>query len=161
VEFSQAVQAIADAEGGELSAAQLYDLFNENYMSVVEPYELVSYLHEASDAGDHLTARLRSEQEPVEVDGRGNGPIDALTDALRSLGVDVGVVDYHEHALSSGGDAAAAAYVEADVDGQLVWGVGIHSSIVTASLRAVLNAVNRSVRARRRQELALHEFERS
>src|SRR5206468_6700917 len=130
-------------------------LFNDNYLSVVEPYELLTYRHEASEAGDHLTATLRLEQRQVDVQGSGNGPIAALIDALGSLGVEIGILDYHEHALGSGGDAAAAAYVEADVDGELVWGVGIHSSIVTASLRAVINALHRGAGAPRREALAL------
>ena len=119
------------------------------------------FRHEASETGDHLTARLRFERRQVEVEGSGNGPIAALIDALGSLGVEIGILDYHEHALGSGGDAAAAAYVEADVDGELLWGAGIHSSIVTASLRAVINAVNRGVVAQRRQALVLQEFEAS
>jgi 2-isopropylmalate synthase len=161
VEFSQAVQAITDAEGGELSAAQLYELFHDNYLSIVEPYELLTYRHEASDAGDRLTATVRVEDKRVDVEGQGNGPIAALIHALDSLGVEIGILDYHEHALGSGEDATAAAYVEADVNGELLWGVGVHSSIVTASLRAVVNAANRGVLSRRRQELVLQEFEAS
>jgi 2-isopropylmalate synthase len=161
VEFSQTVQAITDAEGGELSAAQLYELFDDTYLSIAEPYELLSYRHEASDAGDRLTATVRVEDKHVEVEGKGNGPIAALIHALDSLGVEIGILDYHEHALGSGEDATAAAYVEADVNGELLWGVGIHSSIVTASLRAVVNAANRGVLSRRRQELVLQEFEAS
>jgi 2-isopropylmalate synthase len=161
VEFSQAVQAITDAEGGELSAAELYELFNDNYLSLTEPYELLTYRHEASDAGDHLTATLRAEGKNVEVEGSGNGPIAALVNALDSLGVEIGVLDYHEHALAGGEDAAAAAYVEADVNGEPIWGVGIHSSIVTASLRAVVNAVNRGIISRQRQASVLQEFEAS
>jgi len=161
VEFSQAVQAITDAEGGELSAAQLYELFHDNYLSIAEPYELLTYRHEASDAGDRLTATVRVEDKRVDVEGKGNGPIAALIHALDSLGVEIGILDYHEHALGSGEDATAAAYVEADVNGELLWGVGVHSSIVTASLRAVVNAANRGVLSRRRQELVLQEFEAS
>src|SRR5712671_5865850 len=100
VEFSQAVQAITDAAGGELSAAELYELFNDNYLSLTEPYELLSYRHEASDAGDHLRATLRVEGKNVDVESNGNGPIAALVNALDSLGVEIGVLDYHEHALS-------------------------------------------------------------
>ena len=158
MEFSQAVQTIADAEGGELQSERLYQLFHENYLSVAEPYELLSYRHEASDSGDHIAAVLRFEGKKLEVEGSGNGPIAALIHALDSLGVEVGVLDYHEHALSGGEDAAAAAYVEADVGGESLWGVGIHSSIVTASLRAVVNAVNRGIQSRQRQAALLHEF---
>src|SRR4051794_36522039 len=107
VEFSQVVQAITDADGGELSAARIYELFQENYLSVAQPYELVSYRHEASSDGDRLTAVLRHEGEELEVEGSGNGPIAALTHALNSTGVEIGVLDYHEHALGSGEDARA------------------------------------------------------
>jgi 2-isopropylmalate synthase len=69
------------------------------------------------------------------------------------------VLDYHEHAMASGEDATAAAYVEADIDGEAVWGVGVHPSIVTASLRAVVNALDRSIRLREEQEAALRAFE--
>jgi 2-isopropylmalate synthase len=161
VEFSQAVQAITDAVGGELSAAELYELFNDNYLSLTEPYELLTYRHEASDAGDHLTATLRVEGKNVDVEGSGNGPIAALVNALDSLDVEIGILDYHEHALAGGEDAAAAAYVEADVNGEPLWGAGVHSSIVTASLRAVVNAVNRGILSRQRQASVLQEFEAS
>jgi 2-isopropylmalate synthase len=161
VEFSQAVQALTDAEGGELSAARLYDLFRANYLDVAEPYELLSYRHEASEAGDHLTARLRVGDKEVDVEGNGNGPIAALINGLDSLDVEIGVLDYHEHALGGGEDASAAAYVEADVDGEPLWGVGIHSSIVTASLRAVVNAANRGVLSAQKQAALLHEFRAS
>ncbi len=161
VEFSQAVQAITDAEGGELSAARLYDLFRANYLEVADPYELLSYRHEASEAGDHLTAMLRVGDKEIEVEGNGNGPIAALINGLDSLDVEIGVLDYHEHALGGGEDASAAAYVEADVDGEPLWGVGIHSSIVTASLRAVVNAANRGVLSAQRQAALLHEFRAS
>ena len=76
----------------------------------------------------------------------GNGPIDAFTAALATLDVDVRVLDYHEHALSAGGDARAAAYVECAVGDRVLWGVGLHESIVKASLRAILSAVNRAER---------------
>ena len=83
--------------------------------------------------------------EPVELTGHGNGPIAAFCEALHEH-ADVRVLDYHEHALASGGDAKAAAYLECAVDGRVLWGVGIHSSIVTASLKAVVSAVNRAQR---------------
>jgi 2-isopropylmalate synthase len=82
----------------------------------------------------------------VVVEGTGNGPIAAFIDALSTLGVDVRVLDYAEHALSAGGDAKAAAYVECAVGDRVLWGVGLHSSIVKASLTAVLSAVNRAER---------------
>ena len=89
---------------------------------------------------------MRVDGEEVEIEGEGNGPIAALVHALeeRLRASQIDVRDYHEHAMSKGEDATAAAYVEADVDDEAFWGVGIHPSIVTASLRAVVNAVNRA-----------------
>jgi 2-isopropylmalate synthase len=81
-----------------------------------------------------------------EIVGAGNGPLAAFVDALGAIGFDIGVLDYSEHALSAGEEAQAAAYVEAAVDGKTVWGVGIATSITTASLRAVVSAVNRAAR---------------
>jgi 2-isopropylmalate synthase len=160
VEFAQKIQAITDAEGGELSADEIYDVFRENYLDVVTPYEIVSYRHEANEAGDRLTAQVVADGEPLEISGEGNGPIAALVRGLTERnGLDISVLDYHEHAMSTGADALAAAYVEADVDGEPVWGVGIHASIVTASLRAVVNAVDRAIAAREQQTAALNAFE--
>jgi 2-isopropylmalate synthase len=160
VEFAQKIQSITDVEGGELSADEIYDAFRENYLDVAAPYEIVSYRHEASDDTDRLTAQLLADGEPLEIEAEGNGPIAALVRGLAGqAGVAISVLDYHEHAMSTGADALAAAYVEADVDGEPVWGVGIHASIVTASLRAVVNAVDRAIRARAQQAAALNAFE--
>jgi 2-isopropylmalate synthase len=154
VEFAQQVQAITDLEGGELSAAQLFELFRERYLDAPAQYELVSYSHEADETGDRLVAKLRD----GTLEGQGNGPIAALVHGFASQGVDLTVLDYHEHALETGEDAAAAAYIEAEIDGDVVWGVAVHASIVTASLRAVVNAVNRSLMLRHEREAALRAF---
>jgi 2-isopropylmalate synthase len=160
IELAQQVQAVTDAEGGELSADEIHDLFMATYLDVAAPYELVSYVHEASELGDRLTAELRVDGEPLGVAGEGNGPIAALVHALATgLGRELAVLDYHEHATASGEDAVAAAYVEADVDGDPVWGVAVHESIVTASLRAVVNALNRAALLRAAQEEAARAFE--
>jgi 2-isopropylmalate synthase len=151
---------VTDAEGGELSAEEIYDLFRSAYLEVSAPYELTAYEHEASELGDRLTAQMRDGGEPLELTGEGNGPIAALVHALgRSLGHSLRVLDYHEHATSRGEDAMAAAYVEADVDGEPVWGVAVHPSIVTASLRAVVNALNRALLLRAEQEAAARAFD--
>jgi 2-isopropylmalate synthase len=160
IEFAQKVQAITDAEGGEVSVEALYELFRQNYLEITEPYHLSSYKHEASDAGDRLEAVMRVGTEERVIEGHGNGPIAALTQGLSErLGITVDVLDYHEHATGTGADATAAAYVEADVDGEVVWGVGIHTSIVTASLRAVVNAGNRAALARRERESITRAFD--
>src|SRR6266516_349395 len=162
VDFAQKVQAITDAEGGELSPAEIHALFEAEYLSVREPYELLSYRHESSDDGDRLTAQVRSGDQTEEIAAAGNGPIAALVHALAERhDVAMTVLDYHEHAMSTGEDAVAAAYIEADVDGLPVWGVGLHPSIVTASLRAVVNALNRAILLRAAQQAALHAFDRA
>jgi 2-isopropylmalate synthase len=158
VEFAQRVQAITDLEGGELSAVELYELFKAQYLDAPLAYELLGYSHEASEQGDALSARLRQPGGETVVDGAGNGPIAALVHAFGRLGVDISVLDYHEHALSTGEDATAAAYIEAEVSGEVVWGVAVHPSIVTASLRAVVNAVNRAAALRDEREAVLDAF---
>jgi 2-isopropylmalate synthase len=149
VDFAQKVQAITDARGDELTADELLAAFHEHYLAHGRPYEIVSYTHWSAEE-DRIVARIDVDGEPQEVTGTGNGPIAALVDAFeRHYGVTVRIRDYHEHAMAASADATAAAYVEADVDDDAVWGVGLHPSIVTASLRAVVNAVNRALAARR------------
>jgi 2-isopropylmalate synthase len=160
VDFAQKVQAITDARGGELTSTELMETFRESYLDHVSPLELASHSHSSEGGADRIAASLVVDGEERIVEGEGNGPIDALVNALaRGLGVDMHVLDYHEHAMSRGEDATAAAYVEADVDGDVVWGVGIHPSIVTASLRAVLNAVNRAHALRAAQDAAAAAFD--
>ena len=101
---------------------------------------------EVDGGEDRITAIVKVEGNEREIAGSGNGPLAAFVDALSTVGYDVRVLDYSEHALTSGGDASAAAYVEAEVNGETVWGVGVASSITTASLRAVVSAVNRAYR---------------
>src|SRR3954470_22070369 len=159
VDFAQKVQAITDERGGELTAPELRDVFQEYYLDVSEPLALLSYRHESDETGDRLAARVRWGGDEREIEGSGNGPIAAFVHALgESLGIAVRVREYHEHAMSTGEDATAAAYVEADVDDEVVWGVGIHPSIVTASLRAVVNSVNRALAARDAAAAALEAF---
>jgi 2-isopropylmalate synthase len=154
VEFAQQVQAITDLQGGELSAAELYELFRGRYLDVPLVHELLGYSHEADETGDRLTARFRDDT----LEGLGNGPIAALVHAFGSAGIAISVLDYHEHALGEGEDATAAAYIEAEIDGDVVWGVAVHPSIVTASLRAVVNAVNRAALVEEERTAALRAF---
>jgi 2-isopropylmalate synthase len=160
IELAQQVQAITDAQGGELSAEEIHAVFCSTYLDVSAPYALVSYSHQAGPDGDRLTAELDVDGERVAITGEGNGPIAALVHALAAhTGIAIGVLDYHEHATSSGEDAVAAAYVEADVDGDPVWGVAVHPSIVTASLRAIVNALDRALLLREQRDAALHAFD--
>ncbi|PWD41197.1 2-isopropylmalate synthase [Gordonia paraffinivorans] len=149
IEFSREIQKITDGEGGEVSPKEMYDVFAENYLHPIWPLERMRQRVDAAevDGGeDHITAVVKVEGTEREITGSGNGPLAAFVDALSTIGYDVRVLDYSEHALTAGGDASAAAYVETEVNGETVWGVGIASSITTASLRAVVSAVNRAYR---------------
>jgi 2-isopropylmalate synthase len=144
VDFAQKVQAITDLRGGELTADELLEAFHEHYLAYTGPYSLESYSHSSADL-DQIVAVLARDGEAQEVSGSGNGPIAALVDLFeQNFGIAILIRNYHEHAMAAAADATAAAYIEADIDGDLVWGVGLHPSIVTASLRAVVNAVNRA-----------------
>jgi 2-isopropylmalate synthase len=159
VDFAQKVQAITDARGDELTAAELFTAFQEHYLSFTRPYEIVSYTHWSAEE-DRIVARIDVDGEPHEVTGVGNGPIAALVHGFeRHFGIQISIRDYHEHAMSASADATAAAYVEADVDDDAVWGVGLHSSIVTASLRAIVNAANRALAQREAVETASALFD--
>jgi 2-isopropylmalate synthase len=148
IDFAQTVQAITDARGGEVKPPELIEIFKENYLAYIRPYELVSYVHSSGER-DRLTVVLLVDGEKQEIEGAGNGPIAALVDAFdRAFQTTIKIRDYHEHAMAADTDATAAAYVEVDVDDETLWGVGLHSSIATASLRAVINAVNRAHAAR-------------
>ncbi len=160
VDFAQKVQAITDARGGELTAAELRQVFDQHYLGITAPLELVEYTHSSDADGDRLVARVRVGGEEAELEGAGTGPIDAFVHAVgEQLGLDLHVRGFHEHAMSTGEDAKAAAYVEADVDEEAFWGVGVHPSIVTASLNAVVNAVNRALLARTAREAIVEAFD--
>ena len=149
IEFSREIQKITDGEGGEVNPKEMWDVFAENYLAPIWPLERMRQKVDAAevDGGeDRITAIVKVEGNEREIAGSGNGPLAAFVDALSTVGYDVRVLDYSEHALTSGGDASAAAYVEAEVNGETVWGVGVASSITTASLRAVVSAVNRAYR---------------
>ncbi|MGU3651115.1 2-isopropylmalate synthase [Mycolicibacterium sp. A43C] len=149
IEFSQAIQQITDGEGGEVSPKEIWDAFSEEYLQPVVPLERIRQKVDAAevDGGtDTITAVVKVNGEEREIVGAGNGPLAAFVDAVGAIGFDVNVLDYSEHAMSSGEEAQAAAYVEASIGGRTVWGVGIATSITTASLRAVVSAVNRAAR---------------
>lgn len=149
IEFSQAIQKITDGEGGEVSPKEMWDVFAEEYLAPIRPLERIRQKVTAAevDGGtDTIEAVVMVDGVEREIVGAGNGPLAAFVDALGAIGIDVSVLDYSEHALSAGEEAQAAAYVEASVGGNTVWGVGIAPSITTASLRAVVSAVNRASR---------------
>jgi 2-isopropylmalate synthase len=147
IEFSRVIQQRTDADGGEVTPEEIWAVFRAEYLDRDTPLRLDS-VHTSSAAGekDQLTVGVYVDGERRELHGQGNGPIAAFVDAVNGLehGLDVRVLDYHEHALSSGGDAIAAAYVECAVGEKVLWGVGLDANIVTASLKAVISAVNRA-----------------
>ncbi|HZU46630.1 MAG TPA: 2-isopropylmalate synthase [Mycobacterium sp.] len=150
IEFSQVIQKIADGEGGEVSPKEMWEAFAEEYLAPVRPLERMKQRVIASevDGGtDRIEAVVKIDGVETEIRGAGNGPLAAFVDALSNVGIHVHVLDYSEHAMSAGEEAQAAAYVEVAIDGKTVWGVGIASSITTASLRAVVSAVNRASRS--------------
>ncbi|HAJ17687.1 MAG TPA: 2-isopropylmalate synthase [Microbacterium sp.] len=155
IEFSGVVQAKTDAEGGEVTSDQIWSIFTDEYLpsSVADErwgrFELLSTRTESDMTGDVvLDVKLRDGDSEVSARGNGNGPVAAFLEVQREQGFGVTVYDYVEHALSAGGDAQAAAYVELQVEGERLWGVGIDGDISTASLKAIVSGVNRAIRVR-------------
>ena len=145
IEYSRVVQQHTDEQGGEVSPSEMWKIFESEYLTRSTPLALLAHHTSAAvDEKDALSVEVRYDAETRMLDGSGNGPIAAFVDALSTLGVDVRVLDYAEHALSAGGDARAAAYLECVVGDQVLWGVGVDPNIVTASLKAVVSAVNRA-----------------
>jgi 2-isopropylmalate synthase len=146
IEFSRVVQGHTDAEGGEVTPRQMWEIFSDEYLGAGSLALLGQQTSSVIDAKHALVAEISIDGRPQQVEGVGNGPISAFCDGLASVGVDVRVLDYNEHALTAGTDAQAAAYVEGEIGGSVFWGVGIDTNTVTASMRAVLSAVNRARR---------------
>ncbi|MSS83861.1 2-isopropylmalate synthase [Actinomycetaceae bacterium WB03_NA08] len=154
VEFSRLVQRYTDAHGGEIDADTLWKVFADAYLPAsaahgLEPwgrFQLGSTSVRADGDVAVLEAELFDRGQRVKLQAKGNGPVDAFVHALTELGFDMAVRDYSEHALSRGKDAEAASYIEAEIDGQIVWGVGIDASIARATYKAVISALNRALR---------------
>lgn len=155
IEFSRVVQNVTDSSGGEVTSEALWDVFTDEYLPApAEKPELkwgrfeLKRMRTASEMDGivNLDVVLRDGTGELEVSGTGNGPVSAFLDVLGKQGVKAQVLDYVEHTLSAGGDAQAAAYVELDVDGHTLWGVGIDGDIATASLKAIISGVNRAIR---------------
>ncbi len=152
IEFSQVIQRRTDSEGGEVDAAQMWQAFETEYLAP-GPFELVSFSSTSDEGTERIATTVRAFGTEHRLTGVGNGPIAAFCQAVSGLdmglgGVGVRVLDYAEHALSSGRDARAAAYLEIEIGDRVYWGVGISESIVRASLRAVISGLNRAARRR-------------
>ncbi len=154
IEFSAVVQAKTEAEGGEVTSDQIWEIFHDEYLPAHSTdnrwgrFELQSTATASDLAGStRLDVMLRIGDAAAPATGTGNGPIAAFLAIMAGQSIEVKLYDYVEHALSAGGDALAAAYVELNVNGKRLWGVGIDADISTASLKAVVSAVNRAVRS--------------
>jgi 2-isopropylmalate synthase len=156
IEFSRVVQGLTDSEGGEVSSEKLWEIFQDEYLPApIENselkwgrFELKRMKTESEMDGEvKLQIVLRDGDKEVEALGTGNGPISAFLAILGAQGVETRLLDYIEHTMSAGGDAQAASYIELDVAGKTLWGVGIDSDIATSSLKAVISGVNRAIRA--------------
>ena len=151
IEFSQVIQHHTDDEGGDVSPEAMWAIFADEYLPNADNrwgrFAVRSVRQDSAADGETTVSVVLSEgDDEVSLEGRGNGPVAAFCDALASHGVDIRVLDYHEHAMSAGGDARAAAYLECAVGDRVLWGVGIDPSIVTASFKGIVSAVNRSIR---------------
>ena len=152
IEFSHVIQRHTDGEGGEVDAAQMWQIFAAEYLEA-GPFELVEFSSESKDGTERIAVTVRAFGTEHAVSGMGNGPIAAFCEALSAVDIGLGVVsvrvlDYAEHALTAGRDAEAAAYLEIQVGDRVLWGAGISESIVQASLRGVISALNRVARDR-------------
>ena len=151
IEFSKIVQGKTEAQGGEVSADELWAIFEDEYLPTdgapwgrfrLKGLSQTSVMNQDVQ----LTVIITDRGQEVELSGHGNGPIAAFCNILQNYGVDVRVLDFHEHALSAGGDASAAAYLECAIGGDVYWGVGVDPNTTTASLKAVVSAINRAIR---------------
>lgn len=148
IEFSRVVQQHSDQAGGEVTSQQIFGIFEDEYLGE-GPWVLQAAGSTSSNGRFHVNATIDTPtRQGVEVEGEGNGPVSAFVDALTREGAHVRVLDYTEHALEAGGDAKAAAYVECEIGegdhAQVLWGVGVDPSITSASMKAILSALNRA-----------------
>jgi 2-isopropylmalate synthase len=151
IEFSRIIQAKTDTEGGEITPAQIWSVFRDEYLPTPDnPWGRIA-LHtvqtsSSTDGTDALTVEAEVDGAPTTLTGTGNGPISAFFDALAATGVDARLLDYSEHTLSEGALSQAASYIECAIDGRVLWGIGIDPNTTRASLEAVVSAVNRAAR---------------
>jgi len=158
IEFSGVVQRKTDAEGGEVTSDGIWNIFQDEYLPAADDdakwgrFELTSTRTASDFQGEvELVVDLRDGDEVSRAQASGNGPIAAFIEIMRGRGIEISLYDYVEHTMSASGDAKAAAYVELDVNGTRLWGIGIDGDISTASLKAVVSAANRAIRAEVRE----------
>lgn len=160
-EFSTVVKTHTDKHGGEITSETLWDVFSDEYLPAENPadgwgsYHLLSSTSSTTEEGDFsMEVQMDRDGETVSRSATGNGPISALVSMFNEARIDIRVLDYIEHALTEGGEAMAAAYVEAAIDDRVLWGIGLDFNTSTASLKAVTSAVNRYLRDVKAEEAA-------
>jgi 2-isopropylmalate synthase len=148
IEFSRVIQQITDQTGGEVTSAEIWRAFEAEYVRQQQPLAIRNHSEHSTEDTGNLTATVSDGQVDHVISGGGAGPIDAFVHAMnKALGLDVRILDYQEHAIGSGANARAIAFVEIQArGGDPLFGVGIHRNIVTASLTAITSAVNRDIR---------------
>jgi len=148
IEFSQIIQKITDETGKEITASEIWETFQNTYLNDGEGFNFIEHKIESSSKNklqeDLIKVKLLKDKEEHSIDGVGNGPIDAFINALKKdLDLSVKVSDYHQHAVSTGSDAKAVAYIEIQSEGKSSWGVGMHANTVIASLLSVISGLNK------------------
>jgi 2-isopropylmalate synthase len=149
IEFSQLIQKVADDSGKEISPSDVWEKFQSTYLNDSGAYEFIehninSHANKDGTQSDEIKIGLKVNSQLISIEGMGNGPIDAMIDAIKNhFSMDIKISDYHQHAISSGSDAKAVAYSELLLNGQSVWGVGIHQNTVIAGLQSVIGGLNR------------------
>jgi 2-isopropylmalate synthase len=144
------IQKIADKTGKELEADLIWETFKKNYINIngkigYVGHEITSKNDSRGSQIDEIVLSINDNGENVSISGSGNGPIDSFINAMANyLKLNIKVSDYHQHAISSGSDASAAAYIELDVNKNTVWGIGIDSNTVIASFKAIISGLNKS-----------------
>ncbi|GAA3656293.1 2-isopropylmalate synthase [Streptomyces chitinivorans] len=151
IEFSKIIQARTDADGGEITPAQIWETFRDEYLPNPDnPWGRIQVRNGQTttdtDGVDTLTVEAAVDGTDTVLTGSGNGPISAFFDALEGIGIDARLLDYTEHTMSEGASAQAASYIECAIDGKVLWGIGIDPNTTRASLKAIVSAVNRAYR---------------
>ena len=147
ISLSQKIQKLADESGKEISSTQIWEIFEENYLTPKNNFSYVE--HESSSKEDihSLTLKMNMRDSIKTISGKGNGPIDSFINGLSSdVGMPIKVADYHQTAISSGSDAKAAAYIELEKDGETFWGVGIHPNTTRASFDAIIVGLSKMLK---------------
>jgi len=149
IEFSQVIQKIADDSGKEISPSNVWEKFQSTYLNDSGVYEFIEHninskANKDGTQSDEIIIGLKFNSQHISIEGMGNGPIDAMINAVKNhFNMDITISDYHQHAISSGSDAKAVAYSELSLNGQSMWGVGIHQNTVIAGLQSVISGLNR------------------